>query len=96
MVTIIALIVLLVCILFIKSTIIIEMNMPDRPAKVNVLVSIACAALAFIPIAKWVILFLVPIVTIFWYCTGGFDDDGSRAVELSDETTIGKILLFKI
>lgn len=95
-VTSIALIVLLMCILFIKSTIIIERGKPERPTKVNILIPIICALLAFVPVANWIIMFLAPIVTIIWYGTSGFDDFNSRTIELNEETPIGKILLFKI
>lgn len=98
MITIIALIVLLMCILFIKSTTISSKYEDERPVKINVFLPTVCAILAFIPDVKWVILFLVPIVTIIWYCTDGFDDNGlnGNRIEVNDETIIGKILLFKI
>lgn len=86
-VTGIALIVLLMYILFIKSTIIIERGEPERPAKVNVLISIICALLALVPIANWIIMFLVPIVTIIWYCTNGFDDGWGRKVNVDEGNT---------
>lgn len=100
-VSIIALIVLLVCILFIRSTIIIKTRNcisteEERPAKVNVLFSVVCASLSFIPYVKWALMAVAPILTIIWFCSNGFDDNNERIVEISDKTIIGKILLFKI
>lgn len=92
----IAIIVLLMCILFIKSTIIRLRWGEERPAKVNVLLSIVCAILSFVPFVKLVVMFAAPILTIMWFCSNGFDENNERRVEISDETIIGKILLFKI
>lgn len=93
-VSIVALIVLLISILFIKSTIIIYGN-NTRNTKVNVPVCIGACILAFVPFFQWLIMIGVPVLVAFWYGTDGFEDDGQR-VKLSDNTFIGKILLFKI
>lgn len=93
-VTIIALVVLLVSILLIKSTVITTLDGDVRTAKVNVPLCILCGVLAFIPFARWFTMFGVPIITIVWFGTEGFDK--LHSIQLSDDTFVGKILLFKI
>lgn len=95
-VEIIALIVLLVCFAFIKSTILLPPGKGEkwRPAKLNLLWSVLCIALCFMPYVKWVVMVGSPVVTIFWMCTSGFDRFSDIVV--SDNSLIGKILLFKI
>lgn len=94
MLTVIALAVLLVSILFIKSTIITTLDGEVRTAKVNVPLYISCSVLAFVPFARWFVMFGTFIITIFWFSTEGFDRFYS--IKLSEDTFIGKILLFKI
>lgn len=98
MITVIALIILLACILFVKSTVIISKRWEEckRNTKVNVLICLLACALTFIPYVKWAIMLAAPIVVIFWYSTDGFDDSNSQVVKISKDTIIGKILLFKI
>lgn len=96
MITIITLIVLLISVLFIKSTTITVYG-KCRKAKVPVLIPILVAILAFIPIVKWVVMFVTPLVTVIWYASDGSDDYDRRTVKkISEDTLIGKILLFKI
>lgn len=94
MVTVIALVVLLISILFIKSTIIITLDGEVRTAKVNVFLYILCSVLAFVPFARWFVMFGTPIIATVWFGSDGFDR--FHSIELSDDTFIGKILLFKI
>lgn len=97
MVTVIGLVVLLISILFIKSTtIILKYGMGKRNSRVNVFVCVLAGVLAFVPIAKWIIMIGTPVSVCVWYCTNGFDEHNLQSVELSEDTFIGKILLFKI
>lgn len=41
-------------------------------------------------------MFVTPLVTVIWYASDGFDDYDRRTVKISEDTLIGKILLFKI
>lgn len=95
-VTVVTLIVLLISILFIKSTVIYGHGKPIRTAKVNIFICILAGVLAFVPFAKWVVVVCTPIIMCIWYATNGFVDDNSQYIELSSDTFIGKILLFKI
>lgn len=95
MITIITLIVLLISVLFIKSTTITEYG-ECRKTKVPIVIFVLGVILAFIPFVKWAVMLATPIATIIWYASNGFDDYNSRTIEISEDTTIGKILLFKI
>lgn len=95
MITIITLIVLLISVLFVKSTIIIEHG-KCRKTKVLVLIPILATILAFIPFVNIATMAIAPIVTLTWYNTGGFNDCNGRIVKVSEDTLMGKIFLFKI
>lgn len=98
--TLITLIVLLICFVFVKSTIFTPSSYRNKdeakPAKVNILIATVCAILAFIPIVKWIVLPTVPLMTVIWYFTDGFDNSGDWSLKLDDKTTMSKILLYKI
>lgn len=77
-----------------KSTIIITLRGNVITTRVNVLLCILFGILAFVPYARWFIMIGAPIITFIWFGTSGFDR--FHSIELNSDTSIGKILLFKI
>ena len=96
---IITFIVVLVCFAFIKSTIIIPLNSreEERPPKVSIPLFLVCAASSFIPYINVLVIVIVPIITLIWFASNGFQDEPlKRKLEINKETILGKILLSKI
>lgn len=95
-VTLITLVILLISILFVKSVTITYRHSCGRRTKVNLLLIVITGVLAFVPVAKWIIMFGAPVVTILWYGTDRFEDSDVARMEIDRDSIFGKILLFKI
>lgn len=97
MITIVSLIVLLLCFALVRSTVLTLPGKKEEPkqARLNVLWCLICVVLCLIDeLTSWTMTFAAPVFTVFWLCTNGWDK--YTDIEISDESLIGKILLFKI
>lgn len=83
------LIMLLMCIVLIKSII---NTQEDRKCKVNVLVFTIAFVLSILPYVRWVMVFLIPIIGIPYFSVMLKESD----FEFDEESLLYKILTFKI
>lgn len=93
--TVISLILLLISFVFVRSCIVLSSKKKYlRRVKANVFVYFVAIVLSLLPITRWMMIGVIPIVTAIWFYSSYFDDSYNHdTIGFTDDTIFGKIVI---